>query len=84
MTVDRDTRRALLKYLAASPLLAALGSAACADGEEDDEREAEGRMGTLGEQMDSPIIIAPTAVRRPSTRTANSRPLVPPRRRSIS
>jgi isopentenyl diphosphate isomerase/L-lactate dehydrogenase-like FMN-dependent dehydrogenase len=49
MTVDRDTRRALLKYLAASPLLAALGSAACADGEDGGEREVAAGMGTLGE-----------------------------------
>lgn len=50
MTVNRDTRRALLKYLAASPLLAALGSAACADdGEDAVARAPEGGAGTLGE-----------------------------------
>jgi 4-hydroxymandelate oxidase len=41
-------RRALLRYLAASPLLAGIGALAC-DSPDDDEAEVADRFGTLGE-----------------------------------
>lgn len=50
MSRHSDDRRALLRYLAASPLLAAVGTLACTD-DDDDETEAVAldRRGTLGE-----------------------------------